>query len=366
LKNFRKGLISALLVACLLVAAYIIYFYLVKNILLTEDTNLISKSNSVESGQNNSGRNPLKDKKLFVDSDTEISNLVNDKKLQGKIEEAKLLNMIASQPQAIWLTGPTAQDTTASRDTSLITRTSQDASEQKTIPIYVLYAIPYRDICAGFSGNSITDNSGYLLWIDKILNNLQSEAIFIIEPDAIAHAVMGGCLDEKQTEDRFTLLNQISNKLGEHNKVIAAYLDAGHSEWFPNSTVLIEPLKMAGLENVRGIVINVSFFEPTKELKIWAQQLLSKIGNSKAVIIDTSRNGNGLPPDNVKGIDRWCNPRGRAIGQNPSTQTESPLIDAYLWVKRPGESDGTCGGNPPAGVLSESIAIELAKNSLAN
>ena len=58
-------------------------------------------------------------------------------------------------------------------------------------------------------------------------------------------------------------------------------------------------------------------------------------------MIDTSRNGRG--PNH----DQWCNPPGRALGTLPTTTTGDPLIDAYLWIKAPGESDGTCRHGPP-------------------
>ncbi len=45
----------------------------------------------------------------------------------------------------------------------------------------------------------------------------------------------------------------------------------------------------------------------------------------------------------------WCNPPGRALGEAPTTKTADALVDAYLWVKRPGESDGECKGGPEGG-----------------
>src|SRR5207244_11557401 len=57
------------------------------------------------------------------------------------------------------------------------------------------------------------------------------------------------------------------------------------------------------------------------------------------IFIDTSRNGNG-PAD---GELYWCNPSGRALGVAPTTATGNGHIDAFLWVKRPGDSDGSCG-----------------------
>jgi endoglucanase len=35
-----------------------------------------------------------------------------------------------------------------------------------------------------------------------------------------------------------------------------------------------------------------------------------------------------------------------------------------LWIKRPGESDGSCGkGDPPAGNFVNQYAIDLAQNA---
>ena len=38
----------------------------------------------------------------------------------------------------------------------------------------------------------------------------------------------------------------------------------------------------------------------------------------------------------------WCNPPGSGVGRRPTTATGSELIDAFLWVKTVGESDGPC------------------------
>jgi endoglucanase len=77
----------------------------------------------------------------------------------------------------------------------------------------------------------------------------------------------------------------------------------------------------------------------------------------KHFIIDTSRNGNGP----LSGA--WCNPPGRALGTPPTTGTGEPIVDAFLWIKRPGESDGTCEGGPAAGRWWPEYALELARNA---
>jgi endoglucanase len=88
-------------------------------------------------------------------------------------------------------------------------------------------------------------------------------------------------------------------------------------------------------------------------------------------VIDTSRNGDGPNPmtggsdgdmlnytaapfDQTAGTigslqaGNWCNPPGSGLGLAPTANTGVPLVDAYLWVKTPGQSDGEC--DPASGV----------------
>jgi endoglucanase len=96
-------------------------------------------------------------------------------------------------------------------------------------------------------------------------------------------------------------------------------------------------------------------------------------------VIDTSRNGVGPwnPPAHPAGdAQDWCNPPGRGLGERPTANTGQPLVDAYLWVKIPGESDGQCyrwtGGpldpvrgmqDPAAGQWFPDMALELVRNA---
>lgn len=55
-------------------------------------------------------------------------------------------------------------------------------------------------------------------------------------------------------------------------------------------------------------------------------------------VLDTSRSG-------VMGLrwfwDEWCNVEGAGLGARPSAETgDDDTLDAFVWVKRPGESDG--------------------------
>jgi endoglucanase len=97
-------------------------------------------------------------------------------------------------------------------------------------------------------------------------------------------------------------------------------------------------------------------------------------------VIDTSRNGQGpwIPPAVHPAGDPqdWCNPPDRGLGFRPTANTGQPLVDAYLWIKIPGESDGQCyrwtSGpldpvrgiqDPPAGQWFPDMALELVRNA---
>ena len=94
-------------------------------------------------------------------------------------------------------------------------------------------------------------------------------------------------------------------------------------------------------------------------------------------VIDTSRNGQGpwTPTATYPDAQNWCNPPGRGVGVRPTLTTGIALVDANLWIKIPGESDGSCnrgvagattdpewGGivDPAAGQWFPEQALELA------
>lgn len=81
------------------------------------------------------------------------------------------------------------------------------------------------------------------------------------------------------------------------------------------------------------------------------------VTGGKQFLIDASRNG--VAPKNAD----WCNPSGKGLGHRPTAATGVKLLDAYLWVKTPGSSDGTCNGGPPSGAWWQSYPLMLARNA---
>jgi endoglucanase len=89
----------------------------------------------------------------------------------------------------------------------------------------------------------------------------------------------------------------------------------------------------------------------------WYQQNMGTAVPTTHFVVDTSRNGQGPldasiyanPPYNQPASvittltnGNWCNPPERGLGTHPTASTGVSLLDAYLWVKTPGQSDGTC------------------------
>ncbi|KAI0452314.1 glycoside hydrolase family 6 protein [Xylaria acuta] len=150
---------------------------------------------------------------------------------------------------------------------------------------------------------------------------------------------------------------------------VIMYLDVGHSNsldwaWHRNGTAdaIVHLYKAAKQPaQLRGFATNVANWNawdlspgefaraddsrdvrPSNEKNF--QRILSSALQARGMsapathaILDTSRNG-------VMGLrwfwDEWCNVDGAGLGARPSAETGDDTLDAFVWVKGPGESDG--------------------------
>ena len=216
------------------------------------------------------------------------------------------------------------------------------------------YAIPDRD-CGGPSQGGAPDLGEYDAWIDKFAAGLGSgEVVVILEPDAIA---LSDCLSEGDRAARFASLARAGRVLKAANPNARVYFDAGHSDWNApgKQAALLRQAGAASAASSDGIFSNVSNFNRTDGEVAYVRRILDALGGpaSLGAVIDTSRNGNGAPADG-----EWCDPAGRKLGRAPTLSTGEARIDAYLWVKLPGESDG-CQGTP--GTFTPDYAYDLAR-----
>lgn len=261
------------------------------------------------------------------------------------------LTAVANTPTAYWLDHAFPAGTVG----GTVARIAGAAQAAGSMPIFALYAIPHRD-CGSFAAGGFGSADGYRQWIDSISSGLGSlPAAIILEPDALA---MADCLSPAQQQERFDLIRYAVDTLT-RDPAAAVYVDAGHSRW-TSVDEMAAMLNQVGVERARGFSLNTANFYTTDE-EIGYGEAISGLTNGAHYVIDTSRNGAGPAPET--GL-HWCNPTGRALGTPPTTETAGAHADAYLWVKRPGESDGSCGrGEPGAGRFVSSYAINLAQNA---
>ncbi|MEU5537100.1 glycoside hydrolase family 6 protein [Streptomyces sp. NPDC020362] len=266
----------------------------------------------------------------------------------GKKTEATQIRRIAEQPTGEWI-GPENPEQEARGFTEAAAKSDRAA-------LLVLYNIPHRD-CGQYSQGGAADGNAYRAWIDAVARGIDDRATTVVlEPDAVLHLV-DGCTPDQFHEERYDLLKGAVTKL-KSLKNTKVYLDAGNAGW-GHPDQIFQSLQQAGIDRADGFAVNVANFYSTKDSIAYGKQLSAKVGG-KHFVIDTSRNGNG-PYTTGDPVERWCNPPGRSLGETPTTRTADPLVDAYLWVKRPGESDGTCKGGPKAGQWWPAYALKLAQ-----
>ena len=260
--------------------------------------------------------------------------------------DAAQMDKVAGQPQARWF-GNWNVDVKAA--VGAWVTASANAGR---VPVLVAYNIPQRD-CGGLSGGNSTTADAYRSWISAFAAGIAGRrAVVILEPDALAAM---GCLSSTDQALRIELLQFATSVLAQQAGAVT-YLDAGHAEWQPASTMATR-LNRVGMAGVAGFSLNVSNFISTAANVAYGNALSALVGG-KHFVIDTGRNGLGPTADR-----QWCNPDGRALGERPTSATGQPLVDAYLWVKVPGESDGACRGAPAAGSWMPEYALGLAQRA---
>jgi endoglucanase len=314
----------------------------------------------------------------------------------GHKSDAALIRTMIGTPQAVWFTSGTPQSVQQDVKSTVLR-----AAGKGTVPVLVAYNIPGRD-CAQYSAGGAATGDAYKAWIRGFAAGLGTQkAVVLVEPDGLAN-LPTDC-GQPDTYDRIGLIKYAADALlSDPNALI--YLDAGHSAWHSVGDMAAR-LVQAGVQDVNGFFLNVSNYQPTPNLvkygtwisgciafandpeeggwrlghydycasqyypanpndfstwhltdEWYASNLGSAIPTTHFVI-DTSRNGQG--PNNMSAYagapynqpasviyalqaGNWCNPPGSGLGPQPTANTGVALVDAYLWVKIPGQSDGQC------------------------
>ncbi len=296
---------------------------------------------------------PLGDARFYLDPGGNAVQAVERLRRQGRNERAQIVDRrIASRPTATWVTTDSAAVYAQARSIT------QAAVASSTLPVLVAYNIPGRD-CGLYSSGGASDIDAYLDWVGSLAAGIGDRAaLVILEPDAVPHS-LDECVTSDQAGARRAMLAQAITILRRQPQV-RVYLDAGNASWIEDLDDLATALQHSGVEEADGFALNVSNFETTKRSVAYGRKLSTRLDEAHFVI-DTSRNGAGAPPPLEKGSHgEWCNPPGRRLGTPPTTKTGDPLVDALLWIKQPGDSDGNCGhGAPEAGTWWPVYADQL-------
>ena len=349
--------------------------------------------------------NPFTDAIFYVDPDyvakVEATATANP-------AQAARLRKAEAFPTAVWLDS-TANAPRASRhlDAALA---QQRQSGRAVVSVFVLYDIPGRDCAAVASSGELDLQSGMEHYardfIDVVAAQFRDHSsqriVAILEPDSLANLATNlGIARCKAAEPVYkqAIAYALRRLAMPH---VSLYLDAAHAGWLgwdANRTKIAHIFRevlddAGGVDMIRGFSTNVSNFNtlsdgdgrrlepsaPCPDELTYVEKLsasLAEVGiTGKGFVVDTSRNGRG-------GIRSkwgvWCNVKGAGLGERPRA-SPAPGVDAYYWVKPPGDSDGasepsspgydvSCAGEdsahgaPAAGHWFAGYFLELAKNA---
>jgi cellulose 1,4-beta-cellobiosidase len=275
--------------------------------------------------------------------------------------KAPRVRALASQPVALWID---SIDVLKSQVPSWL-----DGARGK-LAVLVLYDLPNRDCSANSSAGELGpgDEARYRTEVVDPLAALlrarpDQRVAIVVEPDSLPNLVTNTNVKKCADSDpiyRKSLAYAIST-LSMPN--VALYLDAGHSGWLgwddkrsKIAGIFKDVLDRAGgPQKIRGFAVNVSGYgvlrgddgkrlepsNPCPDELTYVEKLsgdLEKVGIAgKAFVIDTSRNGRAGSRSKAA---HWCNVKGAGLGERPRA-APAPNVDAYFWIKVPGESDGT-------------------------
>ncbi|SMF02293.1 glycoside hydrolase family 6 protein [Pseudobacteriovorax antillogorgiicola] len=285
--------------------------------------------------------------KIWTRRDSKVRSAIETIPSLDLTERQKLL-FLAQQPQAVWL-GEWNRDIYAD-----LSRLMRQANHSDSVPIFVIYRLFLREETYG-KAIELSFVEDYLNWIRTIANVVgSSKAIIILEPNALCG--LANNEDQDQVNLLISLLRSSIEILKQCPK-IKLYIDAGNPNWLDAAHISIF-LARAGVDIADGFALNVSNYIENDRNIGYGEEISRYLGG-KHFVIDTGRNGRG-----IQNPDEWCNPDGVGLGSIPTLDVKHPLIDGYLWIKPPGESDGVGpeGVAPQDGMFWPQKAIELIDN----
>ncbi|WP_406395868.1 glycoside hydrolase family 6 protein [Streptomyces sp. NBC_00882] len=235
----------------------------------------------------------------------------------------------------------------------------------------------------------------------RIVNTVELDSLPNLVTNVTPRATATANCDTMKANGNYTKgVGYALNKLGDAPNVYN-YVDAGHHGWLgwdDNFSATVQTIKQAAtaegatVNDVQGFITNTANYSALKEQNFtindsvngksvreskwvdwnryvdelsYAQAFRQEAVNQGfpagvGMLIDTSRNGwggsarptgpgamtdvdtyvNGGKLDRRIHVGNWCNQSGAGLGERPKASPAAG-IDAYVWIKPPGESDGS-------------------------
>ncbi|KAF4029982.1 Glycosyl hydrolases family 6 [Phytophthora infestans] len=229
----------------------------------------------------------------------------------------------------------------------------------------VVYGLPNKDCDAGYSHGNGTVKTGedYVEFITNLTELVgERKVLYVLEPDAVGLLANKGCAVEYGYQSNLTTAITLLSK----NPNAEIYLDVGFWTLERSDTAgivaqIVKELAQSG--RVKGIALNTSNYRSTTQMSDLCTNFQTAVGSTDMhCVIDSSRNFQEFA--NVSSTE-WCNVRKAGIGAPPTDTTDLDNIDYWLYVKPPGDSDGTCVDQtdamhgPPAGEFFNDHFIKL-------
>ena len=352
------------------------------------------------------GKNPFRGVNFFLNPDYAEKVESTAQKYPAM---ARAIREVEQHPTAVWL------DTIA--EVSKLphfldeAKKQQVASGKPTLAVFVLCDLPNRDCAAKASaGELAVEENGEARYRTEFVDPIAAQfaahpdqpIVAIIEPDSLANMTTNmwepKCAASAEAY-RHSVVYAIKRLAMPH---VSVYLDAAHAGWLgwdANRVKMVTVFKRVleeagGVDMIRGFATNVSNYthlynrdgaalaltnpciNELTYVKMLAETLSMYGIPGKGFIIDTARNGKGSIR---RQWGSWCNIKGAGLGERPMAE---PIrgVDAYFWIKPPGESDGVsdptqprydemCAnrdaapGAPQAGQWFESYFLDLIRNA---
>jgi hypothetical protein len=261
-----------------------------------------------------------------------------------------LLSTIASQPEAqrisIYSWGGTAEG--IYKQTQKIVCQNQ-AADPGTIPIFNTYFLhPQLGGCP--TPSQVTAyNALFQSRVDAMAAAIDRRpAVVLLELDALGSS---SCITKNHSMPEWEADLRYEMNAMQALPHTVVYVEGGYSD--SNSVAYTAKILNAiGIGTIRGFFTNDTHEAWTINEAHWATAISKKTGGAH-FIVNTADNGTGplFNHNKVKnGVEDLCNPPGRGLGPETTTNTGFPFADAWMWTHPPGNSSG-CGGGPAGGVF---------------